>query len=326
MTHKLMTLTPTTSRSGQTSGFSLALVLSASLLVSQPAFAACGGAGGGGETPSASSTPNSGARIDPAKRYAEGVTLLQEKKFKQAERAFADVLDVAGRDPNANYLMAMAKLGRDDQKGARKYLRSAVKYDADHAQARGWLGFVEARLGDTKKADAQKTALLAMKTACGSGCAEAQQIDAAIAQIDQAMTQPSESLAPAANLPGLVTPAQGDAQYLTASGLINEGRYGEALASLRVAGQAFGPHPDVLTYLGFANRKLGQHDKAIGFYTAALKLEPAHRGATEYLGEYYVETGDLKRARAQLARLEAICAYGCEEAEELRRWIVAADR
>ena len=116
----------------------------------------------------------------------------------------------------------------------------------------------------------------------------------------------------------------GDAAYLQAAGLINEGRYEDALWSLRAAGLALGPHPDVLTYQGFANRKLSNYDIAISYYSAALKLDPEHRGANEYLGEYYVETGQLAKARQQLVTLERICKFGCEEAEELRRWIAGA--
>ena len=116
----------------------------------------------------------------------------------------------------------------------------------------------------------------------------------------------------------------GDASYLVASGLINEGKYEEALWSLRAAGVALGPHPDVLTYVGFANRKLHNYDVAISYYSAALKLDPAHRGANEYLGEYYVETGQAAKAKQQLMTLEKICKFGCEEAEELRRWIDGA--
>ena len=93
---------------------------------------------------------------------------------------------------------------------------------------------------------------------------------------------------------------------------------------LRAAGVALGPHPDVLTYQGFANRKLSNYDVAISYYSAALKLDPEHRGANEYLGEYYVETGQLAKADAQLVKLERICKFGCEEAEELRRWIGGA--
>jgi tetratricopeptide (TPR) repeat protein len=85
-----------------------------------------------------------------------------------------------------------------------------------------------------------------------------------------------------------------------------------------------GPHPDVLTYQGFANRKLSNYDVAISYYSAALKLDPEHRGANEYLGEYYVETGQLAKANAQLVKLDRICKFGCEEAEELRRWIDGA--
>jgi tetratricopeptide (TPR) repeat protein len=145
-------------------------------------------------------------------------------------------------------------------------------------------------------------------------------IDAAIKQVDDAIADPAASLAPAAGLPKLAS-ADGDAAYLVASGLINEGRYEDALGSLREAALVFGPHPDILTYEGFANRKLGNFKTAIGFYSAALVLQPNHRGANEYLGEYYVEIGDMTRAKAQLAKLNTICKFGCEEAEELRRWI-----
>src|SRR5262249_2390362 len=113
----------------------------------------------------------------------------------------------------------------------------------------------------------------------------------------------------------------GDAAYSVASALINEGRYSDALSSLHQAALALGPHPDVLTYQGFANRKLHNYDVAISYYSAALKLMPDHRGANEYLGEYFVETGQMAKARAQLVKLDHICKFGCEQAEELRRWI-----
>ena len=33
--------------------------------------------------------------------------------------------------------------------------------------------------------------------------------------------------------------------------------------------------------------------------------------------------GDIAGARLMLARLDKLCAYGCADAEELRRWIDA---
>ncbi len=128
----------------------------------------------------------------------------------------------------------------------------------------------------------------------------------------------------AANRPMLFAgPAAGDAAYVVAVSLINEHRYDEALTSLAAAREAFGPHPDILTYQGYAWRKKGAFDTAEGYYRQALALAPEHRGATEYYGELKVERGDLAGARVLLARLDKVCAYGCAEAEELRRWIDA---
>lgn len=294
-----------------------AIAVSVSALsIPTPALAASGGGGGGGATPSVS-----GPTIDPVKRYQDGVAALQASKWKEAQQAFKDVLRVADRDPNANYMLGLAYAGENKLKESRKPFENAVKYSrGDLAQARGWLGRVYLKTNEPRKADEQKAALAAMKDKCAGTCKDAAAIDTAIKQIDDAIANPAASLAPARDLPKLAS-ADGDAAYLVASGLINEGRYQDALGSLREAALVFGPHPDILTYEGFANRKLGNYHTAVGFYSAALKLQPNHRGANEYLGEYYVERGNMKKAKAQLAKLDTICKFGCEEAEELRRWI-----
>ena len=103
--------------------------------------------------------------------------------------------------------------------------------------------------------------------------------------------------------------------------LINEHRYADAIISLQTAGMSFGAHPDILTYLGFANRKLGKYDVAEGYYKAALAIYPNHRGALEYYGELKVERGDLAGAKANLAKLDRVCTFGCSQADELRLWI-----
>jgi tetratricopeptide (TPR) repeat protein len=300
------------------------IAVAAAALVAAPALAAGGGGGGGGGGPSASS----GSRVDPVKRYAQGAELLKAGNYKQAEKAFDDVLDVAAKDANTNYMMGLTQIGQQDFNSARKYFRNAVKYDGNNATARGWLGAVEAKQGDTGKAAEQKAALEAMKVKCAGTCAEAKFIDAAIAQIDAAVANPAGPMLlsglQSEEMTRLASASEGDAAYLAAYGLINEGRYEDALGSLRQAGLALGPHPDVLTYQGFANRKLHNYDVAISFYSAALALEPDHRGANEYLGEYFVETGQMAKARAQLVKLDGICKFGCEEAEELRRWIAGS--
>jgi len=57
-----------------------------------------------------------------------------------------------------------------------------------------------------------------------------------------------------------------------------------------------------------------------GLYLA-LAIAPNHRGATEYYGELKVERGDMAGAKKMLAELDRQCAFGCAEAETLRRWI-----
>ncbi len=74
-------------------------------------------------------------------------------------------------------------------------------------------------------------------------------------------------------------------------------------------------------YLGFAHRKLGDLDKAAGFYKVALRLDPKHRGALEYQGELYLKLGRLADAWTNLARLERLCPSGCEALADLRRAI-----
>lgn len=288
----------------------------ASLLVATTVLAVGTGNEGGGEAPSATAS-----RVDAVKRYQDGVAAMEASNWKAARTAFADVLEVAGTDANANFMMGMALASDQKFKESRRYFESAVKYSKGQlAEARGWLGRAYIKSGDDKKVAAQKDALLKLKEQCASACKDAAEIDEAIKRIDDTLANPAAAIAPARSWPALA-PAAGDAAYLAAAGLINQGRYAEALQSLREAARVFGPHPDILTYEGFANRKLGNHATALEFYALALKLQPQHRGATEYLGEYYVEIGDLARANAQLAKLEAICKFGCEEAYELRRWI-----
>lgn len=64
---------------------------------------------------------------------------------------------------------------------------------------------------------------------------------------------------------------------------------------------------DAFTLLGYAYRKLGDYRQSLKHYHRALDLNPYHLGALEYLGEAYVETGDLERARELLNRIEATC-------------------
>lgn len=82
-------------------------------------------------------------------------------------------------------------------------------------------------------------------------------------------------------------------------------------------------HADVYNLLGFSLRKSGDYTKALTFYRKALDFDAEHKGAHEYLGELYVETGQLPKAREHLAVLERLCPQGCEEREDLVKAIAA---
>jgi tetratricopeptide (TPR) repeat protein len=111
-----------------------------------------------------------------------------------------------------------------------------------------------------------------------------------------------------------------DAKFLAAVSAIKAKNFDTALPMLEEVQKRFPQSADVNNYLGYTNRKLGRRDVALGFYQAALKINPNHKGAHEYLGELYVELKDLPKAKEQLAALEKICGK-CEESEDLQRHI-----
>lgn len=280
----------------------------------QVGFAAGGGGGGGG----GSMPSQTGPQYDPAVEYQKGVAAFQAKDFKAAASAFKKVTAVMSRHAPAQYLLGASYLGLGDYKKAKKPLEMAVKYDAKLIDAQRDLGVTYARLGDAAKAGAQRDSLKNMRAACAAGCTDGARLDAALKAVEAAMTGSPQATAPTLP-PG--NGASADAVYVAAVGLINEGKYEAAIANLEGALWTVGPHPDVLTYLGFANRKLKRYDVARSWYEAALAVAPSHRGALEYYGELKLELGDMKGARQHLARLDAMCAFGCQEADELRRWI-----
>ena len=54
-------------------------------------------------------------------------------------------------------------------------------------------------------------------------------------------------------------------------------------------------------------------------YGEALRIDPRHRGAHEYIGEAYLIVGDLAKAREHLSVLDRLCTFGCEEYADLKK-------
>lgn len=274
-----------------------------------------------------SATPEA-QRTDPAAAYQAGVAALNARDYQSAINHFRDARRGSPRDGAINYGLGLAYSGAGNQADAKASFERAVR--ADNAPAGAWLqlGLTNLQLGDRAGAEAQQTALQQRIAACDAACGDTRraQYQAALEQLTAALASPAPASADPAttgwNFPSV---EEGRLAYAEAVGLINQERYVEAFASLQRAEAAVGPHPDVLNYMGFTSRKLGDFDAALRYYSAALAIEPNHLGATEYLGELYVQMGQLDRARSQLAQLDQLCAYGCPQREELARWIDAAE-
>ena len=271
-----------------------------------------------------SETPSVNAPdFDPAAEYRKGIESLQASRFTDAKSSFARVLGVAPNDANTNFLAGMADAGLNDFKGAAKHYEKAVRADSKMVVAQQELAVTYLKLGDRPKADATLGKLKGLDSDCKGTCKDADLIKRAIATIEAAMGQPAQAMLTTAP-PFLFASARaGDVAYLQAVGLINEHKYQDAIDALQHARATFGAQPDVLTYLGFANRKLGRYDVAVGYYRQALAAAPDHKGATEYYGELMVERGDMAGAKRMLAKLDNLCTFGCAEADELRRWVEA---
>ena len=94
--------------------------------------------------------------------------------------------------------------------------------------------------------------------------------------------------------------------------------YDKAYKKLLEANKADSRNPDILNYLGFTLRKTGKFEQAEKYYLQGLKIKPDHNGINEYLGELYIQTNRIDKAKERLAVLKN-CK--CEEYDELKELI-----
>lgn len=275
----------------------------------------------GGSMPSAPSV--SAPQFDAAAEYRAGIDALKASRFADAKKSFGRVLNVAPTDANANFLAGLANAGLNDFKAAAKHYERALRANSKMVEAHQELAVSYLKLGQRDKAQAALVKLQKLEQSCGGSCADAAKIKEAVTAVQSALAAPPQARLETRPPLLFASAERGDHAYLEAVGLINERRYEQAIGSLERARVAFGAHPDILTYLGFAHRKLRRFAVAEGYYRQALAAEPRHRQATEYYGELMVERGDMAGAKAMLARLDTICTFGCAEADELRQWIAA---
>ncbi len=107
--------------------------------------------------------------------------------------------------------------------------------------------------------------------------------------------------------------------YAIAVRLIHHAEYAEAIPHLESA-LAQRPHDaDVLNYLGYTHRMVGDYSGSLDYYKRALAIDPDHKGAHEYLGELYLQMHDQPSAQKELETLASLCPDGCDERDALTK-------
>ncbi|QFT59466.1 hypothetical protein FIU94_11585 [Sulfitobacter sp. THAF37] len=109
-----------------------------------------------------------------------------------------------------------------------------------------------------------------------------------------------------------------DTLYETVRELAYAGRYADAQVIL-----AEMPQTDdrTLTYLGFVHRKMGNAERAMGHYREALVLNPDNVLARSYMGQGFVEAGNIAAAMDQLRAIRAHGGSGTWAEASLRQAI-----
>jgi Tfp pilus assembly protein PilF len=106
------------------------------------------------------------------------------------------------------------------------------------------------------------------------------------------------------------------ALYQQASAMVDAKDYRGAMPILEKIIAKNPRNADALNLMGYCSRKTGEGDEAEEYYQKALAINPNHLGANEYLGEYYLEEKNLKKAQQRLKILAKACD-GCWEQKQL---------
>jgi Tfp pilus assembly protein PilF len=103
--------------------------------------------------------------------------------------------------------------------------------------------------------------------------------------------------------------------------------WADAQALLKKALETNPNNADYHNLYAYSTRKGANPDMALVFaeYAEALRINPKHRGALEYLGEAYLQVNNVAKAKEQLAALDKLCTFGCEEYSDLKRAVKQYD-
>ena len=110
-----------------------------------------------------------------------------------------------------------------------------------------------------------------------------------------------------------------ESSYAPFQDLIADENYQQAVIDLQEALLTAPDDPDLINLYAFSQRNLNKLDIALENYQKALRIDPEHRGANEYLGELYLLLDQPDKAEERLEVLDGECFFGCEEYDELKQ-------
>lgn len=110
-----------------------------------------------------------------------------------------------------------------------------------------------------------------------------------------------------------------DPNYAAGKQAFAAGDWKAAAANFGKAVQNEPGNANAQNLLAYSYRKLGKLDLAFKHYNEALRLDPKHLGAHEYIGEAYLMAGNPAKAEEHLAALDRLCFFGCEEYRTLKK-------
>ena len=78
----------------------------------------------------------------------------------------------------------------------------------------------------------------------------------------------------------------------------------------------------------YSIRKGANPDMSLVFkhYNEALRIDPKHKGAHEYIGEAYLMIGNVAKAKEHLAQLDKLCFFTCSEFNDLKKAIAEHEK
>jgi len=97
--------------------------------------------------------------------------------------------------------------------------------------------------------------------------------------------------------------------------------YDDAITYLKSAFTSRPQSADIMNYLGYSYRMLGDYPTALSWIEKALAQDPDHKKAHDDLGELDLARNDPVSAQGQLAELVRLCPDSCNERDALTKAI-----